>query len=85
MEIDNNENNQNMNLIFQDQKKLFSNLENLQNNLKEIGEIKQKNSDISDSIKAIDKILSMIKPFLNDNHEITSKVIEACKEYLKDI
>ena len=37
MEIDNNENNQNMNLIFQDQKKLFSNLENLQNNLKELG------------------------------------------------
>ena len=83
--MDINENNQNMNLIFQDKKRLFSNFETLQNNLEGIRKLKQANDDISNSIKAIRKILSLIKPYLNNNHEITSNDFEACKECIKDI
>ena len=83
--MDNFENNQNMDLYFQDIKLLFSNLEDLKNNLKRIIELKQKNKDISNTIKTIENILLLIKPFVNNNNIITSEKLETSKESLKSV
>ena len=75
----------NMDLFFQDIKLLFSNLEDLKNNLNKIIELKQKNTDILNSIETIENILLLIKPFMNSNNTITSEKLKKSKESLKSL
>lgn len=74
-----------MDLFFQDIKLLFSNLEDLKNNLNKIIELKQKNTDILNSIETIENILLLIKPFMNSNNTITSEKLKKSKESLKSL
>ena len=81
MENNNSENNQNKDLIFKNLENLTSTLEALQKNLKEIIKLKQKNNDISESINIIEKFLSLIKTFINKNHENSSNDVNINKEF----
>ena len=81
MENNNSENNQNKDLIFKNLENLTSTLEALQKNLKEIIKLKQKNNDISESIDIIEKFLSLIKTFINKNHESSSNDVNINKEF----
>ena len=81
MENNNSENNQNKDLIFKNLENLTSTLEALQKNLKEIIKLKQKNNDISESIDIIEKFLSLIKTFINKNHENSSNDVNINKEF----
>ena len=85
MKMNNFENNQNMDLFFQDIKLLFSNLEDLKNNLNKIIELKHKNTVILNSIETIENILLLIKPFMNSNNTITSEKLKKSKESLKSL
>ena len=81
MENNNSENNQNKDLIFKNLENLTFTLEALQKNLKEIIKLKQKNNDISESIDIIEKLLSLIKTFINKNHESSSNDVNINKEF----
>ena len=81
MENNNSENNQNKDLIFKNLENLTFTLEALQKNLKEIIKLKQKNNDISESIDIIEKFLSLIKTFINKNHESSSNDVNINKEF----
>ena len=76
MENNNTENNRNRDLIFKNLENLISTLKALQNNLKEIIKLKQKNNDITESINTIEKFLSLIKTFKNQNHESSSNDLD---------